>query len=75
MSIISRALLIIAGFLVAASLRAATLTPQLGGGISQFDGGISFSGTVTPVVLTNLRITNTGAFRITNTGANRAKSP
>ena len=25
--------------------------------------------------LTNLRITNTGAFRITNTGANRAISP
>lgn len=29
----------------------------------------------TPPVLTNLRITNTGAFRTTNTGANRAVFP
>lgn len=29
----------------------------------------------TPVVLTNLRITNTGDFRVINTGDNRAVSP
>lgn len=35
--------------------------------------GPANSGAAAP--LTNLRITNTGAFRITNTGANRAVSP
>lgn len=39
-------------------------------------GAMGGAGTVTPPPpLTNLRITNTGAFRITNTGANRAVFP
>jgi hypothetical protein len=38
-------------------------------------GSFGAGGSVTPPVLTNLRITNTGAFRITNTGANRAVFP
>lgn len=62
--------------LMTAGAYAATVTPQIGGGIGQSDGGISTSGAgpVTPV-LTNLRITNTGDFRITNTTDNRAVSP
>jgi hypothetical protein len=39
-------------------------------------GASGQGGSVTPPPpLSNLRITNTGAFRITNTGANRAVSP
>jgi len=38
-------------------------------------GSSSGAGTITPPVLTNLRITDTGAFRIINTGDNRAVFP
>lgn len=43
-----RALLLVA-LLLASSVGASTITPQIGGGINQFDGGISNGGgSVTP---------------------------
>lgn len=36
--------LILAALLLASSVGAATITPQIGGGIGQFDGGISSGG-------------------------------
>lgn len=44
------AILLIAAALISAGAYAATVTPQRGGGIGQFDGGISSSGgaVVTP---------------------------
>ena len=47
MSTLSRAILIVA-LLVSTALYASTMTPQIGGGISQFDGGVGTSGTVAP---------------------------
>jgi hypothetical protein len=48
---IASILLILAAALIAGVSFAATVTPQIGGGISQFDGGIASSGgaVVTPV--------------------------
>jgi len=48
MSTSSKAIAAALVLLSAASLYAATMTPQIGGGISQFDGGISSQGTQAP---------------------------
>jgi hypothetical protein len=52
----ARALLAIAAFALVSSVSASTITPQIGGGIGQFDGGISFSG---PQV--NFQVSNSGS--------------
>lgn len=67
-------LLIAALTLIASAARSDGIGPR-SIGLNVF-GGIGQQGAaVTPPPLTNLRITNTGAFRITNTSANRAVSP
>jgi hypothetical protein len=58
--------LLSAGLIAAAQAQVWIMSPSGGGGISR---------KTTPIVLTNLRITNTGAFRTTNTAANRAVFP
>lgn len=68
--------LAIAALLLAGGALAATMTPQIGGGISQFDGGIVKSGTVSGGGGgTNFRVTNTGDTRVTSTGDSRVISP
>lgn len=54
----------------------AALAFGLGGSGTKFGKlGLAGDNGVPPPPLTNLRITNTGAFRITNTAANRAIRP
>ena len=50
MPILSRAVLILALLLFGVELYANTITPQIGGGISQFDGGIGTQGAATVIV-------------------------
>lgn len=62
--------------LFAAALAKTALAFGLGGSGTKFGKlGLAGDNGVPPPPLTNLRITNTGAFRITNTAANRAIRP
>jgi len=66
---IAAALVLLSAVLFGASLYAATMTPQIGGGISQFDGGISSQGSQAPQPTGDILLVDGASFILQTDGA------